>query len=139
MAGRHRGASVGVVARALLARESVETSESAIRNNRGIEFDKAVRQDNTLGRWCHETVCRGKIGVPGPEVVGYVATENSNVHLQLHSGAPLCTHHQQTGIGRLRSPMTTTDPFEAAAWGRPSCIPCFANASVTWSLEELAS
>lgn len=50
MAGRHRGGGVAVLARSVLAQESLEASEAVIKQKRDIDLPGLLR-DHIVGPW----------------------------------------------------------------------------------------
>ena len=80
---------------------------------------------------------------PLPTVVGYIATQRSNLHLMVAGAVPLCFHKQNVDKApeRLKGSLQTSELLEAAAWLRPLCQACLgkAPAGVQLRCRDLAS
>lgn len=129
VAGRHRAAGVSVLARSLLAGESLEDAERAISAVREIDM-AGLLKDYTVGPWMADMKRTSLMTPPPPKLIGFMATLRSNVHLMTESETPLCSHKQaiQKAQDRLSAPLKTADECEAAAWGRPICQVCLGKA-----------
>ena len=142
MAGRHRGGGVAVLARSVLAQESLDASEAAIKQKRDIDLPGLLR-DHTVGPWLADMRRTSYMNPPLPTVVGYIATQRSNLHLMVAGGAPLCSHKQNADKApeRLKGAFQTSELLEAAAWLRPLCQACVgkAPAGVQLRCRELAN
>ena len=130
VAGKHRAAGVAVLARSLLANESLEQAEKEISKVRTIDMPGLLK-DYTVGPWLAEMKRTSHMTPPPPQIKGFMATQRSNVHLMTVEELPLCSHKQsaQRAQDRLAAPLTTEDDMEAAAWGRPICQVCLGKAS----------
>jgi len=142
MAGRHRGGGVAVLARSVLAQESLEASEAVIKQKRDIDLPGLLR-DHTVGPWLADMRRTSYMNPPLPTVVGYIATQRSNLHLMVAGGVPLCFHKQnaEKAPERLKGAFQTSELLEAAAWLRPLCQACVgkAPAGVQIRCRELAN
>ena len=129
VAGRHRGGGVAVLARAILAQESLDESEAAIKAMRDIDLPGLLR-DHTVGPWLSEMRRSSHMNQPLPTVVGYIATPRSNLHLMVGGELPLCFHKQnaEKAPERLKGALRTDEILEAAAWQRPLCQACLGKA-----------
>ena len=129
VAGRRRGGGVAVLARAILAQESLDESETAIKAMRDIDLPGLLR-DHTVGPWLSEMRRSSHMNQPLPTVVGYIATPRSNLHLMVGGELPLCFHKQnaEKAPERLKGALRTDEILEAAAWQRPLCQACLGKA-----------
>ena len=141
VAGRHRGGGVAVLARSILAQESLDESEAAIKKMRDIDLPGLFR-DYTVGPWLAEMRRSSYMNPPLPAVVGYLATPRSHLHLMVDGELPLCFHKQNADKApeRLKGALRTKEILEAAAWLRPLCQACVgkAPAGVQLKCQELA-
>ena len=130
--GRHRGAYLAVLCRALLAGESIEAANRYIEDRRDTELHKVIK-DQGMKKWLHKAFQDTAVGTQHPETQGYAATERSSTHVRVESGTTLCQHQQADGKAkRLVNPYATTDVFEALAWERPWCDQCLRRAPASW-------
>lgn len=130
MAGKHRAGGIGVLARSLLANESLEQAEQEILKVRAIDM-KGLLKDYTIGPWLAEMKRTSYMTPPPPRIKGFIATPRSNIHLMTVEDVPLCSHKQsaQRAQDRLTDPLRSEDDLEAAAWSRPICQVCLGKAS----------
>ena len=135
VAGKHRAAGIAVLARSLLAGESLDDAEKAIAQVRTIDMDGLLR-DYTVGPWLTEMKRTSTMTPPPPRVTGFMATPRSRVHLMIEGELPLCSHKQAASkaADRLSAPLKTADDLEAAAWGRQICQVCLGKASAAAQL-----
>ena len=91
--GRHRGAAIGTLTRAILAQETIEESDRWIRDRRDTELEKVVNQHN-VGAWLQEMRRQSVLSDPLPPITGFCSTARSHCHLQTGDGIPLCSHKQ---------------------------------------------
>ena len=127
--GRHRGAFLAVLCRALLAGESIEAANRHIEARRETELHKMIK-DQGMKKWPHKAFQDTAVGAQHPVPQGYAATEKSSTHVLVESGTTLCQHKQADRKAKpLVNPSTTTDVFEALAWERPWCDQCLPPAS----------
>ena len=131
--GRHRGAYLGVLCRALLAGETIEAANSYIENRRETELHKVIK-DQGMKKWLNKAFQDTAVGTQHPEPQGYAATERSSTHVLVEDGITLCQHKQADGKAtkRLVNPYTSTHVFEALAWERPWCDQCLRQAPASW-------
>eukprot|EP00435_Cladocopium_sp_Y103_P038949 s935_g10.t1 len=130
--GRHRGAFLGVLCRALLAGETIDEANRHIEDRRNTQLHKVI-QDKGMKKWLHETYRATNVGSPHPDPVGYAATDTSSAHITIADGCTLCKHKQADGKAkRLVNPYTTDSVLEAVAWGRPWCNECLRRAPASW-------
>ena len=130
--GRHRGAFLGILCRALLAGESIEDANHYVESRRDTELNKVIR-DQGMRKWLHKTFQDTAVGTQHPEPQGYAATERSSTHVTVEDGITLCQHKQADGKAkRLVNPYMSTDVFEALAWERPWCDQCLRRAPASW-------
>ena len=94
MAGRRRAAVMGILARAVLTRETISESEAWIRARRSIECSKIARDKDT-GMWVERMRQETRVGPSWPLPAGYVTTVRSNIHLRMMNDAPLCSHKHE--------------------------------------------
>lgn len=73
MAGRHRAAAIGVLARAILAQETIPEADTYISQRRNIELHK-IAYDRGVGTWMKEMMQQATLGTPLPKIDGFVAT-----------------------------------------------------------------
>ncbi len=134
--GRHRGAAIGTLTRAILAQETIEESDRWIRDRRDTELEKVVNQHN-VGAWLQEMRRQSVLSDPLPPITGFCSTARSHCHLQTGDGIPLCSHKQSSSRAaeRLQGPISTTRVEEARAWSRPLCGACLGKAPASWQLK----
>ena len=112
-----RRAAMGILACAVLTRETILESEAWIRARRSIEHSKIARDKDT-GMWVERMRQETRVGPLWPLPVGYVTTVRSNIHLRMMNDAPLCSHKQaRSGAGRLKDPILCDTWEEASACG----------------------
>lgn len=135
MAGRHRAAAIGVLSRALLAKETIPEANTHIMKSRDIELHK-IAYDRGVGTWLKEMMGQATVGSPLPTINGFLATGRSHLHLRTEEGAPLCAHKQggAKAADRLSYPMQSTEMHVALAWGRPQCQACLGRAPASWQV-----
>eukprot|EP00435_Cladocopium_sp_Y103_P057937 s497_g20.t1 len=110
--GRHRGAFLGVLCRALLANRHIE-------DRRNTQLHKVV-QDKGMKKWLHETYRSTNVGSPHPDPVGYAATDTSSAHITIADGCTLCKHKQADGKAkRLVNPYTACAGHRLAGGHQP--------------------
>ena len=130
--GRHRGAYLAVLCRALLAEETIDEANAFIEARRNTELHKVIR-DKGMKKWLHEAFRDANVGNPHPAPQGYAATDRSSTHVVIQEGITLCQHKQADGKAkRLVQPYTSQDIYEAMAWGRPWCNECLRRAPASW-------
>ena len=130
--GRHRGAYLAVLCRALLAGETIDGANAHIEARRNTELHKVIR-DKGMKKWLHEAFRDASVGTPHPAPQGYAATDRSSTHVVIQEGITLCQHKQADGKAkRLVQPCTSQDIYEAMAWGRPWCNECLRRAPASW-------
>ena len=78
--GRHRGAFLAVLCRALLAGESTETANKYIEARRGTELHKVLK-DQGKGKWLQKARQETVVGTMHPEPQGFAATDKSSTHV----------------------------------------------------------
>ena len=134
--GRHRGAAIGTLTRAILAQETIEERDRWIRDRRDTELEKVVNQRN-VGAWLQDMRRQSVLSDPLPSITGFCSTARSHCHLQTGDGIPLCSHKQSSSRAaeRLQGPISTTRVEEARAWSRPFCGACLGKAPASWQLK----
>ena len=107
--GRHRGAFLGVLCRALLANEPIEDANKYIEDRRDTELHKVVK-DRGMKKWLHQAFQDTAVGAQHPEPQGYAATDRSSTHVTVEDGITLCQHKQADGKAkRLVNPYMSTE------------------------------
>ena len=130
--GRHRGAYLGTLCRALLEGESIEAANNFVESRRDTELHKVIK-DQGMKKWLYKTFQDTAVGTQHPEPQGYAATERSSTHVTVEDGITLCQHKQADGKAkRLVNPYMSTDIYEALAWERPWCDQCLRRAPASW-------
>ena len=82
MAGRHRGGMTAVMCRALLANESFDEAARQILQRREIEVSQAMRSDGKMSERVRDVGTRTWLPRLHPLLLGYLATESSNLHME---------------------------------------------------------
>ena len=67
--GRHRGAFLGILCRALLAGESIEDANHYVESRRDTELNKVIR-DQGMRKWLHKTFQGHRGGNTAPRAAG---------------------------------------------------------------------
>ena len=116
MAGRHRGGTIAVICRALLANESLDDAERHILQRREIEV---IPSHAEMAEWVRDVGTRTRLHRLHP-------TESSNLHMEQAEGVPLCQHAQAGDRARrLRNLQRTTESAKQSDGGDPSVWPAF--------------
>eukprot|EP00435_Cladocopium_sp_Y103_P075206 s702_g55.t1 len=130
--GRHRGAYLAILARAILAQESIDAADRHVSSLRNTELNKVLK-DRGMANWMHKTLRETKLGAAFPVPTGYGATERSRTHVLVGDNITLCQHRQSDEKSkRLVSPMTSDNVYEAIAWGRQWCDECLRRSPASW-------
>ena len=111
--GRHRGAYLGVLSRALLAGESIE--EANIENRRETELHKVIK-DQGIKKWLNKAFQDTAMGTQHPEPQGYMQPQSDPALMCWSRMASLCASISRP-TGRLSALWTRTPlPMSSRRW-----------------------